>query len=72
MTTGTRRPVLGSCAGAPSQGGRGNGSRSPRERGKHSVNKTQLINQVARKAKITKTAAKQCVDACFTAIKKSS
>jgi nucleoid DNA-binding protein len=36
------------------------------------VNKTQLINQVARKAHCSKSAAKKCVDACFASIKKGT
>lgn len=36
------------------------------------MTKTQLINQVARKAKISKTAATQCVNACFGAIKRNT
>lgn len=36
------------------------------------MNKTQLINQVARKANCSKTAAKKCVEACFATIKKGT
>lgn len=36
------------------------------------MNKTQLINQVARKTHLPKNTAKQVVNACFMAIKKST
>jgi nucleoid DNA-binding protein len=36
------------------------------------VNKTQLISQVARKARISKTSARMVVNACFVAIKSSA